>query len=68
MQKSSCISGILKVFKIQLLCMSIKRSWNFVIRSWKSHGILSRQFRGNPDYSYVPYSFPDCINDLSSVW
>ncbi len=22
-------------------------SWNFVIRSWKSHGILSRRFRGN---------------------
>ena len=30
------------------MCMSIKRSWNFVIRSWKSHGILLRQFRGNP--------------------
>ncbi len=37
-----------QIFKIQLMCMSIKRSWNFVIRSWKSHGILSRQFRGNP--------------------
>ncbi len=23
-------------------------SWNFVIRSWKSHEILSRRFRGNP--------------------
>ena len=25
-----------------------KKSWNFMIRSWKSHGILSRRFRGNP--------------------
>ncbi len=23
-------------------------SWNFVIRSWKSHGILWQRFRGNP--------------------
>ncbi len=53
--KSHGISGILKFsgisgkVKIQLMCMSIKRSWNFVIRSWKSHGILSRQFRDNPE-------------------
>ncbi len=37
-----------RLFKIQLTCISIKRSWNFVIRSWKSHGILLWLFRGNP--------------------
>ncbi len=39
-----------KPFKIQVACTSIKRSWNFAIQSWKNHGILSRKFRGNPDW------------------
>ncbi len=34
------------------MCMSIKRSWNFMTwswkKSWKSHGILSWRFLGNP--------------------
>ncbi len=38
-------------------CTSIKRSWNFVIRSWKSHGILLRQFRGNPGLFFTCHSY-----------
>ncbi len=29
-------------------CADSVRSWNFVKWSWKSHGILSWEFRGNP--------------------
>ena len=29
-------------------CICIRTSWNFVIQSWKSHGILSQEFHGNP--------------------
>ncbi len=39
-------------------------SWNFVIRSWKSHGILSRRFRGNPDKKNTIIMVPIKRNDI----
>ncbi len=39
--------GKVMEFKIQLMCMSIKRSWNFVIQSWKSHGKVMEFCRDN---------------------
>ncbi len=45
------------LFKFQPICMSDKRSWNFMIRSRKSHGILSKWFRGNPVYMYMTIAY-----------
>ncbi len=49
--KSSPIPG--KKNPTNRFCPHSLWSWNFVVRSWKSHGILSQKFRGNPDVALM---------------
>ncbi len=55
-------------FKIQLTCMSIRRSWNFVIRTWKSHGKVMEfcryNFMATPRISSTKQYSKSCLTKL----